>query len=164
MININIGQCGNQIGISYIKNILTLNGTDINIPSSNKLTLNNNISSNISPYFDTSNKLTTLIIDSEPKVIESVITSTKPKTSDVSIDKYSVFHKSNIIKDSAGRGNNWALGYIDPLTVDDEKSLYFLSSKAYRSQIERMDHYMGSIISHSTAGGTGSGVYIIQFL
>lgn len=65
----------------------------------------------------------------------------------------------NVIKNSSGRGNNWALGYnIDYKEHKQEKNITVESFEKINRFIERCDFLEGFLFIHSLNGGTGSGV------
>jgi len=95
--------------------------------------------------------LKTFAIDSEKKVLNKYL-------SDDSLKKYFILDK-NLIKNSSGRGNNWALGYdIDFKEFKQEKSLVQEAFDKLDNFIEKCDFLKGFIFIHSMYGGTGSGV------
>lgn len=67
-----------------------------------------------------------------------------------------------------GRGNNWALGYsatykenqdtIGFSQAEEETPLYERAIEALRREAERADFFLGTMLVHSLAGGTGSGL------
>lgn len=95
--------------------------------------------------------LKTFAIDSEKKVLNKYL-------SDDSLKKYFILDK-NLIKNSSGRGNNWALGYdIEFKEFKQEKSLVQEAFDKLENFIEKCDFIKGFIFIHSMYGGTGSGV------
>jgi len=90
-------------------------------------------------------------VDSEIKVLKKYL-------SDDSLKKYYILDK-NLIKNSSGRGNNWALGYdIEFKEFKQEKSLVQDAYDKLENFIEKCDFLKGFIFIHSMYGGTGSGV------
>lgn len=59
-----------------------------------------------------------------------------------------------------GRGNNWALGYSDTYKekADDENLMFDSALELLRKRSERMSYFRGTLLFHSLAGGTGSGL------
>ena len=59
-----------------------------------------------------------------------------------------------------GRGNNWALGYSKNYQeqLKDDKTLCERAMESLRKESEQADYYMGTVLTHSLAGGTGSGL------
>jgi tubulin gamma len=75
-----------------------------------------------------------------------------------SLRKYFLIEK-NLIKNSNGRGNNWALGYdINFKEFKQEKSLVQDSFEKINFFIEKCDFLKGFMFIHSLYGGTGSGI------
>jgi len=62
----------------------------------------------------------------------------------------------NVVCHPSGRGNNWAMGYDDP-QVNGEK-LGDRAMEIFRREVERSDYFAGAVLTHSLAGGTGSGL------
>nr|XP_006815929.1 PREDICTED: tubulin delta chain-like [Saccoglossus kowalevskii] len=95
-------------------------------------------------------KLRSINVDSEPKVVRSLLQDTKK----------SWFRDSNIILGKRGRGTNWALGYHgtrhEPECADD--SLLNKTLESLRKEIERCESFSGTVLLHSLSGGTGSGL------
>jgi len=95
--------------------------------------------------------LKSFAVDSEIKVMNKYLT-------DESLRKYFLKEK-NLIKNSNGRGNNWALGYdINFKEFKQEKSLVQDSFEKINSFIEKCDFLRGFMFIHSLFGGTGSGI------
>mmetsp|Transcript_3415 Transcript_3415/g.5777 ORF Transcript_3415/g.5777 Transcript_3415/m.5777 type:complete len:153 (-) Transcript_3415:950-1408(-) len=72
-----------------------------------------------------------------------------------------LFPKQNLIYSQNGRGNNWALGFKRDYVEDhasDGFNLFEQTMEALRKEAERADFFLGSVIFHSLAGGTGSGL------
>ncbi|PRP84582.1 hypothetical protein PROFUN_09255 [Planoprotostelium fungivorum] len=120
-------------------------------------------------------KARSILVDSESKVISSICGSKaghywKPE---------SVFYEY------AGRGNNWAYGYYDlkgskrhqksiqktpstakstrrsvtaPLITELKPSILSTTMDAIRREAEAADFFSGVVMTHSIAGGTGSGL------
>ena len=73
-----------------------------------------------------------------------------------------------MLSTQGGRGNNWALGYSatykessDPNSAggeDASPALYERSMEALRREAEKADFFLGVMLVHSLAGGTGSGL------
>jgi tubulin gamma len=90
-------------------------------------------------------------IDSEKKVLNKYL-------SDEQLKKYYILNK-NLIENSNGRGNNWALGYdIEFKEFKQEKSLVQEAFEKLENFIEKCDFLKGFLFIHSMYGGTGSGV------
>lgn len=108
-------------------------------------------------FFDRfTNHARSLLVDSEPKVIKGI-------QEDKRINF--VFDSKNILYTQNGRGNNWALGYSDTykeameaLGSSGDKPLYEKTMESLRREVERSDFFLGIVLVHSLAGGTGSGL------
>lgn len=92
------------------------------------------------------------LIDSESKVINNILNN-KKKISNY-FSKY-----TNIITNSSGRGNNWALGYsLQYKEFKTENNINKVSYEYLRKFLEKCDFIDKIIFIHSLNGGTGSGV------
>lgn len=114
-------------------------------------------------FFDRfSNKARAVLVDSEPKVIKHIA-----EDKNISF----VFDSHNMIYTQSGRGNNWALGYsatykepTDPhfaaagQDADTNPALFERAIVGLRREAERADYFLGVMLVHSLAGGTGSGL------
>ena len=90
------------------------------------------------------------LMDSEKKVIDTFIKSSL-------ISKYFSKH-TNIITNSSGRGNNWALGHsMNYKEFKTEKNINQDSYDHLTSFIEKCDFINKIFFLHSLNGGTGSG-------
>jgi hypothetical protein len=86
-------------------------------------------------------------IDSEEKVIGKIL------------NKDNVFKNVNVLTNTNGRGNNWALGYS--LEFKEFRKETNLCEEAFEKichYIEKLDFISGFNFIHSLGGGTGSGV------
>ena len=92
------------------------------------------------------------LIDSESKVITNILNKKKQISNYFS--KY-----TNIITNSSGRGNNWALGHsLKYKEFKTEKNINEISYDYLRKFLEKCDFIDKIILIHSLNGGTGSGV------
>lgn len=78
-------------------------------------------------------------IDTEPKVISRLRNS-------------KVLNYKRLHEEQSGCGNNWALGF------NGTKHKLEDYMESIRLEMETMDRYTGSVLIHSLAGGTGSGL------
>lgn len=76
-----------------------------------------------------------------------------------------MFDPKHMLYTQNGRGNNWALGYsntykeaVEALSSTGDKALYERAMEALRKEVERSDFFLGMVMVHSLAGGTGSGL------
>ncbi|XP_072180811.1 uncharacterized protein [Diadema setosum] len=124
---LHIGQCGNQLGQQFWQTVLR--------DEEAKRTLCRR-----------DNKLPSIHVDTEKKVITSLVRN----------GKILPVRDTNVVLSKQGRGMNWAMGYHgtarNPSTALVEQTL-----ETMRREIERCDCFCGSIIMHSLSGGTGSG-------
>ena len=131
LLTISIGQAGNQLNYELSKLIFK----DENARK-NYTTTYGNLFKNI-------------LIDSEAKVVLKY-------NKDQELSNF--YNDSNIVINSSGRGNNWALGYSRDYK---EKNKLCLVDEAYekiRKMINKCDFLNGVMIFHSVNGGTGSGL------
>ena len=93
-----------------------------------------------------------LLIDLEPRVIHSIQTS----------DYRHLYNPENVFmsKEGGGAGNNWAKGYCEAESVQEE--LFDMLDR----EAEGSDSLEGFTLLHSIAGGTGSGMgsYLIEHI
>jgi hypothetical protein len=130
---LHVGQCGNQIGFQFWKQML------------------NEVDKGYDTAFDRYTGMArAVMVDSEPKVVRSPF-------KDRSHPLYSSLNPENCIEQNDGRGNNWAMGYKDS-PVADSPPLCELTMNVHRKEVERCDMYRGTVMMHSVAGGTGSGL------
>ena len=90
------------------------------------------------------NKARAIFVDSEPKVVQSIL-------EDKTLKPY--INSENCFWTESGRGNNWAHGYFC-----EDGDLANKVMEAMRREAEMCDFYQGSFMMHSIAGGTGSGL------
>jgi len=124
-----VGQCGNQVGHDLMSLIDT---------------------SDVHPLCHRDGKLRCVCVDSESKVIgRNYCDDTR---------RSALYREGNMISGQKGRGNNWALGYHGFHIETEETSLLHRTMESLRIEVERCDNYAGTIVVHSLAGGTGSGL------
>lgn len=98
-----------------------------------------------------STSVKTFLIDSECKVISSILNTSS------SLAPFFSKH-TNLITNSSGRGNNWALGHsLNFKEFKTEKNINQDSYEHFVSFIEKCDFINKIMITHSLNGGTGSG-------
>ena len=100
-----------------------------------------------------------ILVDSEAKVVQNCSTRCTVLGRRVS--------KECVITDKTGRGNNWAYGYYGRKGMASSDSFQPQSLResvreCVRKVVERCDRFTGTVLFHSLAGGTGSGVYGIN--
>lgn len=95
------------------------------------------------PFFDDRGHPCGVFVDSEPKVVARIRRELNVR------NEFVVF-------DQRGRANNWAMGFNGP----DGNRRNILAEKAidaFRRRVETLDRLEGCVVTHSLAGGTGSG-------
>jgi hypothetical protein len=99
-----------------------------------------------------------ILIDTEKKVIGNYFTKN---------NKLADFYAEgvNVITNSSGRGNNWALGYsVDfkegkgSWDYEGDKNISLESVEKINKFLEKCEFLKGFLFIHSLNGGTGSGV------
>ena len=92
------------------------------------------------------------LVDSEEKVIKTIISSKSP------ISKY--FSKySNLLTNTSGRGSNWALGHsLSFKEYKKETNINIDCFEKLQNFLEKCDFIGKILMIHSLGGGTGSGV------
>ena len=140
---VHVGQAGNQLGQSLWDKILSTPLGPI-------------------PFLDDHGKARALLIDAEPKVLASSIVAAAEHQPAAAADperQFGIFRKANVVFDQSGRGNNWALGYFGRHRNEgSEGSLTDVALAALEKEVERCDVFTGLVLTHSTTGGTGSGI------
>lgn len=133
---IQLGQCGNQLGLSFFN---SLYDEALNSAPGYAYTI-------LNTFFTEKNEgysAKAVLIDMEPKVVNACELAPKQWA----YDKSSIFCKQE------GSGNNWAYGYnVHGKKWDDQ-----LLNKV-RRELEKNDVNLGLLLFLSLAGGTGSGV------
>lgn len=93
-----------------------------------------------------------ILVDSEPRAIESARSTTNSPLSRLHDENLIVCHES-----TSGRGNNWAMGYFGE-TSKGQQSLLTRITEALRTEAESCDLFTNIVIIHSLSGGTGGGL------
>jgi tubulin gamma len=147
IITLQVGQCGNQIGSEFWKTLCAEHG----IGADGILTdqaVNQKFDDRKDVFFyqadDEHYVPRALLIDLEPRVINTIQSS-----------EYSnLYNPENIFisKDGGGAGNNWAKGYSEAEMVQEE--IFEMLDR----EADNSDSLEGFVLSHSIAGGTGSGM------
>ncbi|KAM3873356.1 tubulin delta chain-like [Diretmus argenteus] len=129
---IQVGQCGNQLGLEWWRLVASDPGQSRDILQC--------------PFSSRDGKLAAVFIDSEPKVLWDAKQFIKNKVLD-----------SSIVLARGGRGGNWAYGY-NGHWGEENNGLLHRAMDAVRREAERRDYYGGVMLLHSLSGGTGSGL------
>uniref|UniRef100_T1KPM6 Tubulin beta chain n=1 Tax=Tetranychus urticae TaxID=32264 RepID=T1KPM6_TETUR len=154
IIQIQTGQCGNQIGSKFWQVIADEHGIDGN----GRCTAINDLSSKvtndrtsklerINVYFNEAGEGVyvprSILVDLEPGTMEAVRSGPLG----------GIFRPDNFINGQSGAGNNWAKGYYT-----EGAELVDSVMDVLRREAERCDCLQGFQLCHSLGGGTGSGM------
>ena len=152
---LHVGQCGNQVGQAFWNDVEEwYEAKPLGQTSSHRTALGRGMkpaSTGHIPFSLLDGTLPCVLVDTEPKVVKSCC---KAGTLAKRVPPMSqLFEKS-------GRGNNWAYGYYGKNChgVSRDSCLKDSVEECVRNVVERCDHFMGTVLVHSIAGGTGSGV------
>ena len=156
---LHIGQCGNQLGQSFWEEMdswtkvpatRTSQKTSARPTACRQVATSTHLHRLPLPYSLPDGSLPCVLVDSEPKVVQRCARSLSNRVP-----------KENVIIDKTGRGNNWAYGYSGRRLSGDQygpSSLAEQVVECVRRVVERCDRCMGTVLFHSLAGGTGSGM------
>ena len=152
IISLCVGQCGNQIGSEFWKQLTAEHGIGPDgIPSEEKL---DNERKDVFFYQADDERYVprALLLDLEPRVVKSI-------QSGMHRD---LFNPENIFvaKEGGGAGNNWASGYRQA----DENGEVLMDM--IDREADNSDSLEAFVLTHSIAGGTGSGMgsYFLEHL
>jgi len=148
-----LGQCGNQIGFEFWKKLCKEHGI------SKEGILQEHASEGIDRkdvFFyqadDDHYIPRSVLLDLEPRVVNTIMNSEYKK----------LYNPENIYvaKDGGGAGNNWASGYSQGEQLHEE--VFDIIDR----EAEGSDSLEGFVLTHSIAGGTGSGMgsYVLEKL
>ena len=150
---IQVGQCGNQIGLEFWSNALKEHAFHDNSGTYSESVSsffrnvddksNKNLPTKYPPSKIKSLKARAVLIDMEEGVINSLINS----------EVGELFNSTEVIKDISGAGNNWATGFHFYGAQHEESII-----EAIRRECELCDCLQSFFILHSMGGGTGSGL------
>eukprot|EP01123_Difflugia_compressa_P000514 TRINITY_DN10596_c0_g1_i1.p1 TRINITY_DN10596_c0_g1~~TRINITY_DN10596_c0_g1_i1.p1 ORF type:complete len:450 (+),score=86.62 TRINITY_DN10596_c0_g1_i1:3-1352(+) len=143
IIQIQVGQCGNQIGCRFWETINSEHNIDYDGTSTNN---NSCLNNNIDVYYsDVGKKYVprSVLVDLEPGAMQNIKN-----------DKIGqLFKPSNYIYGQGGAGNNWAKGHYT-----DGAELVDSVMELLRKEAESCEQLQGFQLTHSIGGGTGSGL------
>lgn len=155
LITLQLGQCGNQIGDQFWQQLCLEHGIAQDGTLQPEATTSNNGNATATPIGDRKDVFfyqsddtryipRSVLIDLEPRVINSILTGSHAK----------MFNPENIYisPDGSGAGNNWSKGFHYGESVCDE-----LMDMLDR-EVDGSDSLEGFMMMHSIAGGTGSGL------
>jgi len=160
IITIQVGQCGNQIGLRF---------WDLALQEHAKYNKTCLYDEALSSFFRNTDerrsdfdlptgsqigslKARAVIVDTESGVINNKI---------LNGDLKELFDVKQCVSDQSGAGNNWAQGHFEYGPMYKEEI-----EEKVRKEVERCDSLQGFFFLHSLGGGTGSGLgsYIIKDL
>jgi len=144
IITLQVGQCGNQIGMEFWKQLCVEHGINQNGVLEDFATHGGDRKDVFFYQADDEQYIPrALLIDLEPRVLNQV-----------NNEMPGLFNQENIYRhpEGGGAGNNWAMGYDMAQSVQEE-ILEMIDREADGS-----DSLEGFLLCHSIAGGTGSGM------
>nr|CAA70417.1 gamma-tubulin [Physarum polycephalum] len=145
IITLQVGQCGNQIGLEFWKQLCAEHGINREGFLEEFATQGGDRKDVFFYQADDEHYIPrALLLDLEPRVINSITNS----------DYAKLFNSENmyVSPEGGGAGNNWASGYSQAEKVN-EATLEMIDREADGS-----DSLEGFVLCHSIAGGTGSGM------
>ena len=153
IITLCVGQCGNQIGSEFWKQITAEHGIRPNgVPEDFALEGDDRKDVFFYEADDARFVPRALLLDLEPRVVNNIQNS----------QHRDLFNPENIFvsKEGGGAGNNWASGHRQA-----EENAELLADMLDR-EADNSDSLEGFVLTHSIAGGTGSGMgsYILEHL
>ncbi|KAF8820557.1 tubulin gamma chain [Cardiosporidium cionae] len=153
IITLQVGQCGNQIGMEFWKQLCAEHAID---QEGILRDYSSNTGDRKDVFFyqadDEHYIPRALLFDTEPRVINVIQTS----------DYKNLYNPENffISKEGGGAGNNWGSGYSQAEKVQEELM------EMIDREADGSDSLEGFVLCHSIAGGTGSGMgsYLLENL
>jgi tubulin gamma len=170
IITLQVGQCGNQIGGEFWKQLCFEHGIDPHDGSSFQEKQFQGDRKDVFFYESDDGKYVprALLIDLEPRVVNKLAsgfgqsTAAAPATTTAPYQPSNFFNRENcfIGKEGGGAGNNWASGFRQG-SVYHEAVFDILDR-----EVDHTDSLTGFVLCHSIAGGTGSGMgsYLLEQL
>ena len=170
IVTIQVGQCGNQIGGSFWNQLCLEHGIapDGSMADDPNSSTRRNDRKDVFFYQSDDDKYIprALLIDLEPRVVNKLASQRTIAASSSAHQSgtttTTMFNPENVFvaKDGGGAGNNWASGYRQG-EEHHEAVLDMIDREADNS-----DSLEGFLLTHSIAGGTGSGMgsYILEKL
>lgn len=151
IITLQVGQCGNQIGSEFWKLLCAEHGINQKGILEDYATNGDDRKDVFFYQADDEHYIPrALLIDMEPRVINMIQTS----------EYKELYNPENIFisKDGGGAGNNWAKGYSGAEKVQEE--VFDMVDR----EADGSDSLEGFVLTHSIAGGTGSGMgsYLLE--
>ena len=153
IVTLQVGQCGNQIGSEFWKQLCREHGISPDGILEDFATHGGDRKDVFFYQADDDHYVPrALLLDLEPRVVNSIQTSAHRQ----------LFNQENVFvsPEGGGAGNNWASGYSQGERFHD-----ILMDMVDR-EADNSDSLEGFVLSHSIAGGTGSGMgsYILEKL
>lgn len=145
IITLQIGQCGNQIGMEFWKQLCAEHGISSEGMLQDFATEGNDRKDVFFYQADDEHYIPrAVLLDLEPRVIDNIMQSPFAN----------LYNPENIYmsKHGGGAGNNWAAGYGQAEKLHEE--LFDIIDR----EADGSDSLEGFVIAHSIAGGTGSGM------
>lgn len=145
IITLQVGQCGNQIGMEFWKLLCAEHGINQRGILEEYAAAGDDRKDVFFYQADDEHYIPrALLLDLEPRVINSIQSS----------DYAELYNPENIFvsKEGGGAGNNWAKGFSNAEKVQDE--IFDMIDR----EADGSDSLEGFVLIHSIAGGTGSGM------
>eukprot|EP01048_Picozoa_sp_COSAG05_P010440 COSAG05_NODE_919_length_6591_cov_81.831793_5_plen_473_part_00 len=145
IITCQVGQCGNQIGTEFWKQLCVEHGISADGILEDFATDGGDRKDVFFYQADDEHYIPrALLFDLEPRVINSILTG----------DSRNLYNPENVFMslDGGGAGNNWASGYQQ--ANDKEEEIMEMIDR----EADGSDSLEGFVVIHSIAGGTGSGM------
>mmetsp|Transcript_60472 Transcript_60472/g.153672 ORF Transcript_60472/g.153672 Transcript_60472/m.153672 type:complete len:468 (+) Transcript_60472:77-1480(+) len=151
IITLQVGQCGNQIGSEFWKQLCAEHGINQRGILEDYATAGDDRKDVFFYQADDEHYIPrALLVDMEPRVINMIQNS----------EYRELYNPENIFisKDGGGAGNNWAKGFAQAEKVQEE--IFEMIDR----EADGSDSLEGFVLIHSIAGGTGSGVgsYLLE--
>jgi len=148
-----LGQCGNQIGFEFWKKLCKEHGISPEGILEEHATEGIDRKDVFFYQADDEHYIPrSVLLDLEPRVINSIMNS----------DYAKLYNPENVYldKEGGGAGNNWASGYSQAESLHEE--IFDIIDR----EAEGSDSLEGFVLTHSIAGGTGSGMgsYMLERL
>eukprot|EP01061_Rhynchopus_euleeides_P045601 TRINITY_DN8282_c0_g1_i1.p1 TRINITY_DN8282_c0_g1~~TRINITY_DN8282_c0_g1_i1.p1 ORF type:complete len:451 (+),score=180.71 TRINITY_DN8282_c0_g1_i1:260-1612(+) len=150
--NLMVGQCGNQVGSSFWQQLCLEHGIGDDGALQPFATEDAGDCKDVFFYQADDHKYVprALLIDLEPRVVRSIQRGAQRD----------LFNPENMFVQQDGAGNNWANGFSVGQNISET------INEMISREVEGSDSFEGFIMTHSIAGGTGSGLgsYILEDL
>eukprot|EP01104_Vermistella_antarctica_P009539 TRINITY_DN2462_c0_g1_i1.p1 TRINITY_DN2462_c0_g1~~TRINITY_DN2462_c0_g1_i1.p1 ORF type:complete len:443 (+),score=82.54 TRINITY_DN2462_c0_g1_i1:329-1657(+) len=153
IVTLQVGQCGNQVGTAFWKQICSEHGIDKQGRLEDFATNGDDRKDVFFYQADDDHYVPrALLLDLEPRVVNSIRSS----------DFANLYNPENffVSPTGGGAGNNWGSGYCQAEKVHEE------IMEMIDREAEGSDSLEGFVMCHSIAGGTGSGMgsYLLERL